>query len=233
MTHTEGIDLRDRSDGSLHKMRDSYTAETDWAPPHVVDELRAMRFAVTNAETTVARADAEAVAARAAGDHALAARHGQLAESARYVARFYRQMEAMDAAILDHRDQWARVTEGSRHLAVMADAELRRRHPRIALDPLRSAESEPPAPLPPALTEADVDARLKHTRETLARFTAQLQERQGVQVPDPEPDYGYEGEAWPAPWAPWHRDAIVKPPAPQIPAAQPVIERYAELEAQS
>lgn len=52
-----------------------------------------------------------------------------------------------------------------------------------------------------------------------------------MQVPDPEPDYGYQGEAWPAPWAPWHRDAILRPPAPEMPAAQPVMERYADLEA--
>jgi len=233
MTRTDGTDLRGRSDGSLHKMRDSYLAETDWAPPHVAIELRGVRLSLTDAETMAARADAEAATARAARNHDLAARHAQLADSARAMARFYRQMETMDAAIMDHRDQWARVTEGSRHLAVMADAELRRRHPEARLDPLRSAEPEPPDPLPPAPAEADIDARIEHTRESIARFTARLQERQGVQVPAAEPDYGYESEAWPAPWAPWHRDAILKPLAPEMPAAQPVMERHAEREAGS
>ncbi len=160
MTRTEGTDLRGRSDGSLHKMRDSYLAETDWAPPHVASELRGLRLAKTDAATTAARADAEAAAARAAGNRDLTARHAQLAASARAMTGFYRQMETIDAAIMDHREQWARVTEGSRYLAVMADAELRRRHPGIKLDPLRAAEAGAPALLPPAPTAADVDARL-------------------------------------------------------------------------
>ncbi len=33
MTRTEGIDLRDRPDGTLLKMRDTYLAETECAPP--------------------------------------------------------------------------------------------------------------------------------------------------------------------------------------------------------
>src|SRR5205823_10573239 len=73
MTRTEGIDLRDRSDGTLHKMRDTYRAETEWAPPHVAEELRAVRHGRTDMAAMAARADAMAEAARKAGDEQLAA----------------------------------------------------------------------------------------------------------------------------------------------------------------
>jgi len=91
-----------------------------------------------------ARADAEA-AAHAACDYELAARHEQFAASSRACDAWYAQIETMDAEIMAHRAEWARVTEGSRHLAVLADAELRRRYPGAELDPLRSAEPGRPA----------------------------------------------------------------------------------------
>jgi hypothetical protein len=113
----------------------------------------------------------------------------------------------------------------------MADAELRRRHPGIELDPLRSAEPGPPAPISAIPTAADVEARREHTRQALARVTGRLQERQGLQIPAAEPDSGYEGQAWPDPWAHWRRDAILQPAPPQMPAADRVAERYADREA--
>jgi hypothetical protein len=41
------------------------------------------------------------------------------------------------------RDDWEKATVQQRHLAVAADAELRRRHPDEHYPPLRSAEPEP------------------------------------------------------------------------------------------
>jgi len=155
----------------------------------------------------------------------------------RWADEFYAQIEDIDAEIMAHREQWARVTEGPRHLAVLADAELRRRYPGAHLDPLRSAEPDEPRPLLPGDPEAgpQLTARLEAHKETTARFRARLEERQGVKVPNADPDYQYEGEAWPSPWQPWDRDAVLKPPQPEIrPAAEVervAAHREAELEA--
>jgi hypothetical protein len=59
MNQAEGIDLRDRPDGTLHHMRDAYRAETEWAPPHVAAELRAVRHGRASMDAQAARADAE------------------------------------------------------------------------------------------------------------------------------------------------------------------------------
>src|SRR5205823_12503892 len=139
-------------------------------------------------------------------------------------------IEDMDAEIVTQREEWARVTEGSRHLAVLADAELRRRYPGAHLDPLRSAEPDEPAPVLPDAREPDpqLSARLEAHKQTTARFRARLEERQGVKIPSQDPDYQYEGEAWPSPWQPWDRDAVLKPPQPEIRPA-PEVERLAAV----
>jgi hypothetical protein len=41
------------------------------------------------------------------------------------------------------RADWEHVTQHTRHMAVAADAELRRRHPDQRIDPLRSGEPAP------------------------------------------------------------------------------------------
>ena len=48
------------------------------------------------------------------------------------------------------RADWDSATRAQRHLAVVADAELRRRHPEQRFTPLRSAE-------PPSPTQAERD----------------------------------------------------------------------------
>ena len=46
---------------------------------------------------------------------------------------------------MDDRHEWEHATEHTRHLAIAADAELRRRHPDQQIEPLRSAEPDPVA----------------------------------------------------------------------------------------
>jgi hypothetical protein len=41
------------------------------------------------------------------------------------------------------RQDWEHATAASRHLAIAADTELRRRHPDHKIEPLRSAETVP------------------------------------------------------------------------------------------
>jgi hypothetical protein len=77
----DGPDVRAMPDGRLWLIRDTYTAETEWAPPHTGKELRQARLGITDASLGAIRATAEADAARKTGDHARAARHDKLAAS--------------------------------------------------------------------------------------------------------------------------------------------------------
>lgn len=56
----------------------------------------------------------------------------------------------------------------------------------------------------------------------------QLADRASVRVPSVDPDYGYEGLAWPA-WPGRDRGAILQPPMPEIRPASQVAERAAAL----
>jgi len=232
ITRTEGLDLRGEADGSLWHMRGTYQAETAWAPPHAADELRAVRGAIIDSVAAAARADAEAAAARERGEHEQARRHEDLAESSRALEAFYRQCEDIDAELMEDYDAWEKVTAGSRRVAVLADAELRRRHPDLELEPLRSAEPDAPPPQLPALPdgEAEILALAEQARQQRHAFRERLQERQGVQIPAEDPDFAPEGNAWPSAWPQRDRDAVLQPPKPEMRPA-PQIERAADMEA--
>ena len=81
-------------DGRLWLIRDTYAAETAWAPRHVGRELRLARLGAANADLGAIRAAAEADAARKAGDHDRAGRHEILAASYRAMRDRYRQQES-------------------------------------------------------------------------------------------------------------------------------------------
>jgi hypothetical protein len=72
-----------------------------------------------------------------------ATRQHELAASYQALHEAYRQRETVFAATLADRADWDAATRAQRHLAVAADAELRRRHPGQHHPPLRSAEPEP------------------------------------------------------------------------------------------
>jgi hypothetical protein len=80
---TDGPDVRAMPDGRLWLVRDTYTAETDWAPQHVGKELRLVRLGAANAELDAIRAGAEAEIACKQGDHERAGRHESWAASYR------------------------------------------------------------------------------------------------------------------------------------------------------
>ena len=88
-----GPDVRAMPDGRLWLVRDTYAAETAWAPRHVGKELRLSRLGAFDAALAAIRADAEADAARKAGDHDRAARHETLAASYRALRDHYQQRE--------------------------------------------------------------------------------------------------------------------------------------------
>jgi hypothetical protein len=167
--------------------------------------------------TRQARHHAEAQAAEARGDSQTAAKHADLSASASAAAEFYKARGDLDDQLEAARKEWASRTAPMRLAAVQADALLRRRHPGTRMAPLRSAE---PEPLPDELPEATQRGRQQYVTlvaGALAAFRAELETRAGVLVPDEDPDYEPEGEAWPDIRRP-HRDAILQPPRPLMPA---------------
>jgi hypothetical protein len=235
ITRTDCVDLTSDPDGRLHFMRDTYRAETSWAPEYPVDRLRALRTAVIDTAAQAARSQAEAAAAQERGDAEMVARHEEIGTSSRALEGWYRRRAEGDAAALEDYRAWSRVTEGSRRLAVLADAELRRRYPDAELAPLATAEPELPGAELPAMPETaeETTAAITAAEAARARFAERLEERQNVRVPDEDPDYEPAEEAWPAPFGGRDRAAILQPPLPPIRPAQPVLEAEAAREAGS
>ena len=99
----DGPDVRAMPDGRLWLIRDTYAAETAWAPRHVGRELRLARLGAANADLGAIRAAAEADAARKAGDHDRAGRHEDLAASYRAMRDRYRQQESIFAQTMADR----------------------------------------------------------------------------------------------------------------------------------
>jgi hypothetical protein len=231
-------DIRATRDGRLWLIRDTYAAETAWAPQHVGRELRLARLGVANADHSAIRAAAEADAARKAGDHARAGRHEELAASYRAMSKHHRQQEIVFAQTMADRLEWEHATAHSRHLAIAADAELLRRYPDLRIKPLRSAE-------PVALSDIDrnqlisapnqkIDEMAAWIRDLATKslaFREKIEERQGLMVPSEDPDWGYLGEAFPA-WQMPGRDAILQPPKPQITPSARALELTHERDAE-
>ena len=201
---------------------DTYAAETAWAPRHVGRELRLARLGAVNADQGAVRAAAEADAARKAGDHARAGRHEELTASYRAMADQYQQQETIFAQTMADRQDREHATGHSRRLAVAADAELRRRHPDLRIEPLQSAEPVPvsdidrdQAALAPDRKIGEMAAWIRDLAAQRQAFRQKIEERQGLMVPSEDPDWGDLGEAFPA-WQAPGRDAILQPPKPQI-----------------
>jgi hypothetical protein len=202
-------------------LRDTYTAQTVWAPPYAGKDLRLARLGVFDADLGVIRADAEA-AARKAGDHDRAGQHETLAASYRAMRDLYQQREHTLAQATTDRQDWEQATAGSRHLAIAADTELRRRHPRQTIEPLRSAEpvpaSEPGRKQPHSVPDkklGETAAWLRDLAKQRQAFRAKIDERRPLMAPGGSPVWGHLGNAFPA-WQTPGRDAILQPPKPEI-----------------
>ncbi|MGH7750569.1 MAG: hypothetical protein ACREQ5_38220 [Candidatus Dormibacteria bacterium] len=140
----------------------------------------------------------------------------------------YRDLEARFAEAMKARSQWEQATDHTRHLAVAADSEYRRRYPDARLEPLRSAEPPRPtederATLTPQPDEPDYEpptwiAELAQRSENVREKIA---ERATERIPNAEDhEREDEGLAWPQ-MVRTERDAILQPPKPAIrPAAQ-------------
>jgi hypothetical protein len=233
----DGPDARGMPDGTLLHLRDTYPIETAWAPQDVGDELRQVRAAAWRARLAGLRASAEAKAAARRGQHETAAPQHQLAASYQALHQAYRQRETIFAATMADRADWDTATRAQRHLAVAADAELRRRHRDQHYPPLRSAEPQPATqaqrneltltvgqPIP------DTGQWIKDLAATHGTFADKLAERQSLTVPSEDPDYGDLGQAFP-PWLGPARDAILQPPKPEIRPSSQVLQRAADRDA--
>jgi hypothetical protein len=232
-----GPDVRGMPDGRLLHLRDTYPIETAWAPQYVGDELRQVRAAAREARLAGLRAAAEAAAAARNGDHGTAARQQELAASYHALHEAYRQREEVFAATMTDRADWDAATRAQRHLAVAADAELRRRHPDQQYAPLRSAEPEPATgsqraelALTPGEPPGQTGQWIKNLAAAHHTFAERLAGRQSLTIPSEDPRYGDLGQAFP-PWPRPARDAILQPPKPEIRPSVQVLERAADRDA--
>ena len=227
----EGPDVRGMPDGRLLHLRDTYPIETAWAPQYVGDELRQVRAAAFDARLAGIRAAAEADTAARRRDHQQASRQRELAASYQAMHDAYREREAVFAAVMADRADWDTATRHQRHLAVAADAELRRRHPAQHDQPLRSAEPDPVTSaerdelaLTPGKEIQEMGQWIKDLAAQRRAFADRLAERQSLTIPAIDPDYEDLGPAFPT-WTASRKDAILQPPKPEIQPSPRVLER--------
>jgi hypothetical protein len=220
-------DVRSMPDGRLWLLRDTYAAETAWAPPYVGKELRLARLGAFDAALSAIRADAEAQAARKAGEHDRAGLQETLAASYRALRDLYQQREHTLAQAIANRHNWEHVTAPTRNLAIAADTELRRRHPGQAMEPMHSAE-----PVPASDNQCGIELSETTTQvRTLAAQHQAFREKTGQwprqMAPRQDPGVAVLGETLPSWWA-QHSDAILRPPKPEITPSAEILQRAAE-----
>jgi hypothetical protein len=233
----DGPDVRGMPDGRLWLIRDTYSAETQWAPRYVGRELRLVRLGANKAKQEEIRAEAEAEAARKQDDHQRAARHDFWAASYQAMGCRYREQEETFAQTMQDRREWELASAPSRHLAIAADAELRRRHPDQRLNPLRSAEPASASQaereeltLPPGKQIGDMAQWIHELAAQRQAFREKIEQRQGLMIPSEDPDREHLGPAFPPQAAP-DREAILQPPKPEIQPAAKILQAARECDA--
>jgi len=135
------------------------------------------------------------------------------------------------------RADWESATRHQGHLAVAADAELRRRHPGQHFPPLRSAEPEPATGAQRdelTLTAQEQPGEMSQWIKDLAAgrqtFADKLANRQSQTIPSEDPHYGDLGPAFPA-WTGPGKDAILQPPKPEILLSPQILEHVMDRDA--
>jgi hypothetical protein len=102
-------------------------------------------------------------------------------------------------------------------------------------EPLTVAEREERALEVLGLTlsygQAELPLQVTEIAEYNRKRQAEIDERRSMRIPAEEPDEMDLGEAWNV-LAERRRDAVIQPPRPPIPAAEAVLERAAEREAE-
>ena len=149
----------------------------------------------------------------------------------------YRQRESVFAGVMADRADWEAATRAQRHLAVAADAELRRRHPEQRFTPLRSAEPRPATgarraelTLTPGQDIPEPGQWIKDLAAGRRTFADRLADRQSLMIPSEDPGYGSLGQAFPS-WTGSPTGAILQPPKPEIRPSSRVLERVLDRDA--
>src|SRR5262249_56100088 len=132
----------------------------------------------------------------------------------------YRERENVFAAVMEDRAEGDKATAQQRHLAVAADAELRRRHPDQQFEPLRSADPEPATQaqrdeltLTAGEDITEMGQWIKDLAAERGTFADRLAERQSLTAPSEDPHHADPRHPPPAPPAP-HQDPSLAPPQP-------------------
>jgi hypothetical protein len=113
------------------------------------------------------------------------------------------------------RQDWEHATAPARHLAIAADAELRRRHPDQQIDPLRSAEPAPATGPGRDRKPPETGTWIRDLAAQHQAFREALSQHQHLMTARDDPDWAASGATLPSWWAP-PRDAILQPPKPEI-----------------
>ncbi|HEX9624041.1 MAG TPA: hypothetical protein VF979_06660, partial [Streptosporangiaceae bacterium] len=170
--------LREHGDGALWAWRAAFEQEMAWAPPYKGDDLAAVRAEVrrTQIEADRARRDAEAAASDDARRR-LTDRAAVLAQWEGLAGDLAERLAEAQAAY----DAWEGATGPTRERAVAADAELRRRYPEQAIEPLQAAPSGiEPEPAPPSASASRLGPvawpDLERSASRFGQIAAQLRE---------------------------------------------------------
>jgi hypothetical protein len=103
-------------------------------------------------------------------------------------------------------------------------------------EPLSPAEREARAldvlGLTPGHDQPELPLQVTEIAQYNRKRQAEIDERRSMRIPAEEPDEMDLGEAWNV-LAERRRDAVIQPPKPPIPAADAVLERAAEREAEA
>ena len=171
----EPRDMTEHTDGQLHTWRHQFAREMEWAPEYKGDELALVRGEIRRAQIDADRARRNAEAAET--DEARQ-RLSQLADVHATWEHAVRDLAGRLGQAQAGYDAWETATAPTRDRAVAADAELRRRHPDIRLEPLRghappepatataAAEPRQPGPAEPIpVTDAEVAVASAQPRE--------------------------------------------------------------------
>ena len=168
-------DMTEHTDGQLQTWRHQFTREMEWAPEYKGDELALVRGEIRRAQIDADRARRNAEAADTDEGRQ---RLSQLADVHATWEHTVRDLAGRLGQAQAGYDAWETATAPTRDRAVAADAELRRRHPDIRLEPLRghappepatataAAEPRQPGPAEPIpVTDAEIAAASAQPRE--------------------------------------------------------------------
>jgi hypothetical protein len=150
----------------------------------------------------------------------------------------YRQQETIFAQTMADRQEWEHATAHSRRLAVTADAELRRRHPDLKIEPLHSAEpalvndtNRDQLPMSSGQKIGKTAAWIHDLTAQRQAFREKIEERQGLMVPSEDLEWGDLGKPFPT-WQAPGRDAILQPPKPHITPSVRILQLTQERDAE-